>query len=128
MPKKEYKSLIRNKCRQSAYEYLMSKRGTKGQEIKYTDIQIAEYLLPNNELNIEDQREIFAIRNRMINIPSNFISREKNENKCVCGNKEEMKHIYECTNLNMKKVEVRYEKIFNGTITEQKQILQRFKG
>ena len=63
----------------------------------------------------------------MINIPSNFISREKNENKCVCGNKEEMKHIYECTNLNMKKVEVRYENIFNGTITEQKQILQRFK-
>ena len=63
----------------------------------------------------------------MINIPSNFISREQNENKCVCGNKEEMKHIFECKELNMKKVEVRYEKIFNGTITEQKQILQRFK-
>ena len=38
-----------------------------------------------------------------------------------------MEHIYNCTYLNMKKVEVRYEKIFNGTITEQKQILQRFK-
>ena len=127
MRKKEYKNLIRSKCRQSAYEYLMSKRGSKGQEIIYTEIQTAEYLLPNSELDIEDQREIFAIRNRMVNIPSNFISREKNMNRCVCGVKEEMKHIYECTDLNMEKVEVRYEKIFNGTTTEQKQILQRFK-
>ena len=31
------------------------------------------------------------------------------------------------TDLNMKKIEVRYEKIFNGTVIEQKQILQRFK-
>ena len=63
----------------------------------------------------------------MINIPSNFISRDKNENRCVCGKIEEMKHIYECTELNVKRIEVRYEKIFDGTISEQKEILQRFR-
>ena len=45
MRKKEYKNFIRNKCRQSVYEYLMSKRGSKGQEIIHTEIQTAEYLL-----------------------------------------------------------------------------------
>ena len=38
-----------------------------------------------------------------------------------------MKHIYECTELNVKRIEVRYEKIFDGTISEQKEILQRFR-
>ena len=51
-------------------------------------------------MNIEDQRTIFAIRNRMINIPSNFVSKEKNDIKCICENIEEMKHVYECQYLN----------------------------
>ena len=105
----------------------MRKRGSKGCEIQYKEIKTADYLLPNTALNIEDQRTIFAIRNRMINIPSNFISKNKNDIKCVCNNIEEMKHIYECQYLNEEKPDIQYEAIFNGTIYEQKKVLRRFK-
>ena len=69
MPVNQFRKLIQNKCKGKALEYLLKKRGSKGKEIQYTDIQTAEYLLPNNELNIDDQRTIFAIRNRRIDIP-----------------------------------------------------------
>ena len=128
MPVNQFRNSIRNKCKELALEYLMRKRGSKGREILYKEIETAEYLLPNNELNIEDQRTIFAIRNRMINIPSNFVSKEKNNIKCICENIEEMKHIYECQYLNETKPDIQYEAIFHGTIHEQKKILKRFKN
>ena len=55
-------------------------RGSKGIEMVYNEIKMADYLMPNREIiTIEDKRYIFAIRNRMIQIPTNFPL--KNENK-----------------------------------------------
>ena len=68
-----YKGLVK-KCKEKALEYLISKRGKKGQDIKYKSLKMAEYLLPNEQLSIEDKRNIFEIRNMMTNIPSNFIT------------------------------------------------------
>ena len=126
MPITQYKNIIRNKCKNLALDYLLRKRGSKGKEIQYKEIQTAEYLLPNNELTIEEQRTIFSIRNRMINIPSNFIAKEQNDNKCICNRIEDMKYTYECKNINKKSPEVNFEQIYNGTIYEQKKILRRF--
>ena len=48
-------------------EYLLLKRGSKGNEINYSCIKMAEYLLPNDEgLSISDQRYIFSIRNSLV--------------------------------------------------------------
>ena len=80
MPTIKFKDLVRQKCKEIAFTYLMGKRSYKGSEIRYNGIETAEYLMPNNELNIEEKMRIFSIRNRMINIPSNFVSREKNNN------------------------------------------------
>ena len=56
-----------------AFEYLTSRRGSKGQEIEYTELKMAEYLLPNHEkITTKEQRNILEIRNRMVPIPSNF--------------------------------------------------------
>ena len=84
MPIIKFNEMVRQKCKESAYNYLMKRRGSKGAEIVYTRIQMSEYLLPNDEFNIEKQRILFSIRNRMVNIPSNFVSKEKmNLNVCV---------------------------------------------
>ena len=97
MPINTYKSLVRKKCKEIAFEYLMKKRGTKGSEITYSAIQMADYLLPNNQLTIEQQRKIFSIRNKMVKeISSNFTSRENNTSKCICQQKEDMFHRYTC--------------------------------
>ena len=62
------------------------------------------------------QRTLFSIRDRMINIPSNFIAKEQNNNKCICNRIEDMKYTYECKNINKKSPEVSFEQIYNGTI------------
>ena len=125
MPTIQYKKSIREKCKNLALEYLLKKRGSKGKEIIYKEIQTAEYLLPNEELNIDEQRTIFAIRNRMIDIPANFVSSEQNNTKCICKEIENLKHIYECKYLNKEIVKVEFNKIYNGTIKEQKKIAMR---
>ena len=104
----------------------MKKRSFKGGEIVYDRIETAYYLMPNNELSIEQKKKIFSIRNRMFNIPSNFVSREKNTNKCVCKQREDMEHIYECRYLNENTVEIKFEEIFGEKIKSQKKILERF--
>ena len=55
---------------------------------------MAEYLLPTNKtLTIVEKQKLFAVRNRMIEIQLNFPKTEIKPT-CVCGETEEMKHIY----------------------------------
>ena len=74
MPTTKYKRLVSAKLKPLAFTYLMSRRGEKGKEIQYKEIEMAEYLLPNNSLNIENKRTIFSIRNRMEQISADFSS------------------------------------------------------
>ena len=57
---------------------------------------MSEYLQPSNlALTIEQKREMFSIRNWMIDFPQNFPGKNMHK-KCVCGETEEMIHIYNC--------------------------------
>ena len=127
MTENRYKDIIRTKCSAYALKYLMNKRGSKGSEINFTEIEMAEYLLPNDNLTIEEQRTIFSIRNRMVNdIPANFSSKKENTAKCTCGESEDMEHVYNCKYLNIEEPAEEYLKIFSGNTREQKTVLQRF--
>ena len=49
---------------------ILEKKGLKGSEIFYSSLEMADYLLPfNNTLTINEKCELFAVRNKMINIP-----------------------------------------------------------
>ena len=87
---------------------------------------MSEYLQPfNKSLTIEQKREMFAVRNRMVNIPSNFSS--KKEIKCECGKTEDMVHIYECEIFcDNKQPAIPYGQIFNGNLKEQIMVYTRF--
>ena len=61
----------------------------------------------------------------MVEIPDNFKENSK-ENSCICNEIETMKHVYECKTLNIEPVNICYEKIFNGNIKEQIELLRRF--
>ena len=62
----------------------------------------------------------------MTKIPSNF-SKSNMKYECYCGNEENMKHIFYCKSLsNGIEHRIEYEKIYNGTVTEQKEILTIF--
>ena len=125
MSKLTYKNIVRKKCKERAFEYLLSKRGKKGQNIEYKNLRMAEYFLPNEELTIEEQRNIFEIRNMMTNIPSNYISKKANTSRCICGEIEDIEHIYYCRKLNTKEPEVEYKEINGDNLKELKYIQER---
>ena len=125
MPKKEFKKLIKSRILTNALEYLNKKRGSKGKEIEYTTIEMAEYLMPNNwKLDNEEKRKMFETRNRMTRIQYNFGNKE---DKCICGAIEDMAHIYFCKSLNQNEPEIIYEKIYNGNLKSQVEVYKRFK-
>ena len=71
---------MKQKINEKALKYLIEKKGKKGTEINNLNIQMASYLLPNNEgVSVTDKRNIFAMRNRMTDIPANFPKRDKIE-------------------------------------------------
>ena len=77
-------------------------------------MEISEYLLPfNSKLNIAEKRKLFEIRNRMIKLPYNF---GKEEEKCVCGEEENISHIYEWKSLNEQQSKLPYNEIYNGNL------------
>ena len=125
--KKRYSVILKEKITEIALNYLLDKRGSKGSEINYTCLEMSEFLLPfNNKLTISEKCELFAVRNRMIDIPSNFSS--NCEAKCECGAIENMKHIYECKILNMnKKIGISYENVYSGNLQQQIEVYRRFK-
>ena len=88
---------------------------------------MADYLLPmNDELTIEEKRNLFAIRNRMVEISSNF-SKSEVKPTCVCGETESMKHVYICGTINEKTVESEmFENIYNGNMRKQIEVFRKF--
>ena len=124
MSKSKFKSILKSKIKENAFNYLMRKRGTKGKEIEYSSFEMAEYLLPyNQKLNIDEKQKVFSIRNRMVEIPSNY----GNSNEiCICGNMEDMSHIYSCKILNEKKIIISFENIHTGNLYKQIEVFRRF--
>ena len=127
MKKNHFKRMLKESIENKALQYLLDKRGSKGIQIKYSSLKMAEYLLPNHEkLSISEQRYIFAIRNRMVHIENNFPN-QLSKSPCICGEFENQEHIYSCTLLNQNKVIIEYDRIFEENVKDQKQIYERFK-
>ena len=127
MTKIQFSKLVKEKTRSKALIYLTGKQGTKGKEIRYENLEMSEYLLPSTPaLTIEERRKLFSIRNKMVNIANNFPKSDIKE-KCSCGKIEDMQHIYECEQLNTNSMDksLRYEKIYNGNISDQIKVFRK---
>ena len=82
MSEHRYATLLNNRIRENALKYLKDKQRSKGKNIHYEEIQMAEYLLPiNTKLSIEQKQKMFALKNRMVELPENFPGR-KMDDKC----------------------------------------------
>ena len=122
----KYKRILKERIKKAAYEYLTGKQRSKGGDIYYSDIQMAEYLLPVCRLTNEVKRDIFAMRNGMTNIPANFSS-QKIKFKCIgCQSDENMKHIYICKELNSEKPESEYENVYTNDVMKIHTVYKRF--
>ena len=73
MPYTRFKILLKEKVKEKAFLYLKKKIRSKGKENDFQSLCMAEYLLPENRLlSIAEKQRLFAVKNRMTNIPSNF--------------------------------------------------------
>ena len=129
MTKQKFKNILNERIIKAAIIYLKGKQGSKGKEIEFCDIQMADYLLPSSGLLVEDQRKIFSIRNRMVKISNNFSSKN-NVERCICGETENMSHIYTCNLFSHDKYEeiTPYEKIYLDNVSNQVKVLRRFEN
>ena len=60
MTKSQFLKKIKSQISKKAFEYLINKRKRKGKEIEYTQLEMAEYLLPiNRKLTIEKKEKCF---------------------------------------------------------------------
>ena len=125
MTKYRISKLLRQKANTRALKYLTEKQGVKGKEINYSKIEMAEYLSPsNNKLTIDEKRKLFEIRNKMVNIPANF-PKYKTAEKCMCGENENMEHLYTCKYLNKEKSEISYQQIYTTNMNNQIAIFRK---
>ena len=84
MTKDKFNRILKEKVKESALKYLLKQRGKKGKEIEYTTLEMAEYLQPfGNNLTVTEKRNLYSIRNRMVDIPSNFPKEKQNSNVFV---------------------------------------------
>ena len=127
--RKQFKNLLKEKINELAFKYLIEKRGKKGSEMEYSTLRMSDYLLPSTKgLTISEKQEMFAIKNRMVQISYNF-SQNKNIDSCLCGEEETMKHIYSCKLLNKQEEhQLPYKKIFIGNFGEQITIFRIFQN
>ena len=89
---------------------------------------MAEYLTPGcGKLTTTEQRNIFAIRNRMVDIPMNFTKDQKSEKMClwVLWKYEAYLRMYKLWN-QKGNIEVEHEKIFNENILKQLKVSKLF--
>ena len=63
------------------------------------------------------------MRNRMIKLPSNFPTRNQNmnENCEICGERENMKHLYECK-WSQENNNIEYENIFSNSLKKMRKV------
>ena len=126
MKETEFRKVLKEKIRIKAIEYLTEKTKSKGKEIKNTRLHMADYLLPFcKNLKITEKQEVFAMRAKMTNIPSNFKA-TKELIKCICDQPEDMSHIYTCKYLNSEKITTKYENIYGDNTDNIKKVFERF--
>ena len=127
MSNPQFSKLVKERIKENAFKYLVGKQGSKGSEIIHADLSMSDYLLPtNNELTVTEKQDLFAMKTRMVWIPSNFPKPEE-DYYCVCGLREDMRYIYNCEIMNNKqKPRHDYDKLFSGNIEEQIEVFRKF--
>ena len=113
MKLEKFQKMIKSRITEAALNCLTGKQRTKGGEIKYEELQMSEYLSPNNTgLTIKHKRNMFSVLNRMVNISANFPSNSKIDN-CICNDDQNMQNIYSCQLLNKESEQLSYSYCHN---------------
>ena len=117
-----FMNIVKKNSQEIAFKYLHRKIKSKGKEIDFgSELKCQKYLLPNRILTWDEQVQIFSYRSRMNELKYNF----GGEDLCICGSRLDNEHLFNCEVLSEgKPSNTEYKLIFNGSIKQQKDIIQ----
>ena len=121
-----FKNLVKKHIRKVAFKELVDQQQSKqkGKFIKYESLQMAEYLLPEANLDILDKLEIFSLRTEMNSNPYNF--GKKTSCEIGCPEEQNNQHIFYCSKVNIEENKLIFEHILNGSTFEKVNVLRKF--
>ena len=131
MKKQIFRRLITQKVRDKAFEKLQAikKSHSKVKEIEHNELVLQKYLQPNKaNIKKEEAQLIFILRCRTTNVKNNLKGNFDSLECRACEKTEEsQKHIVqECKILNEDTENVKYEKLFNGSVEEKLKVARKF--
>ena len=117
MKRRTLKNMIKQSAKTKAFDDLMAKQaaGSKRRNIRYDQLEMSDYLIPNSIFSLKDQVELFEIRCKMNPLPSN--RGVLNHCETLCGSILNNEHIFDCFVLNQGE-HSNYDDILNGNIEE----------
>ena len=111
-----FKKLVKRQTHKIAYRELIERqaKGEKGRPIIYKSLNMADYLLPEAALTVEEKQEMFAIRTEMNDNKYNF----GNKIPCEVGCQEaqDNPHIFNCKKTNQNRSTLKFADILNGSL------------
>ena len=98
LTKKKFKEIEKEAVRKASLQNLLNEKRmlSKGNDLKYEELKTQSYLLPGNNLSINDMRRILQIRIRDIPVRRNFPNAHKSQN-CLfkgCTEEETQAHLF----------------------------------
>lgn len=133
MKKGTYMNMIKQRIQTITFENLVKVKLThsKVKNVEHNGINMQKYLQPNSELiSREEAQLIFKLRCRVSKLKVNMKGKYDSLECTACGKSEEsQEHILDCAVLNEDKSleNCKYDKIFNGTVSEKLKVARRFK-
>ena len=126
-----FEHLIKERIHEKTLERLENLKNShsKVKDIEYEIIKMQKYLQPNNiRISREETQLIFKLRCRVTNVKTNMRNMYSEVICDACGIQEEsQKHIIqECLKLNENNDSIKYEKIYNGSVSEKVEIAIKF--
>ena len=73
MNKDKFRSLLKLKCKNASFKYLLNEKATRSKitKIEYTELKIQPYLM-SVKINIRKKQLLFKLRTRMMSTPENI--------------------------------------------------------
>ena len=133
MEKSSFMRVIKEKIRTKTFENMekIKNSHTKVKNIEHQGMKIQKYLQPNScKIRKEEAQLIFKLRCRTVRVKRNLKGMFDDMNCTACGLEEEtQEHVLICSKLTNNKgdMNVKYEKLFNGTVSEKLMIAKMFK-
>ena len=134
--KYSFKCLVKKAMQTKAFEWLEIEKDklSKVKNVNFSKLQIQDYLLPNS-LEMKQQKLLFQLRTRMVELKSNF-KRKHNDNLCPICHKDgdDQTHLLQCSelinglNLLSEKEIILHEDIFSEIVEKQARVTRLFES